>query len=100
MRPAACQNVMLTVVSVRVSFFAINIEEDHINEAHKISNGPNPNSISGLKTINAPINPTNIASHLLIPTISLRKIIASIVANIGTVNISAVAFANSVILSP
>ena len=56
--------------------------------------------ISGLKTINAPINPTHIASHLLIPTISLRKIIANIVAKIGTVNISAVAFANSVILRP
>ena len=83
-----------------VNVFAINIEEDHINDAQRINKGPKPSSISGLKTISAPEKPTSIAIHLLTPTISFKNKIAKIVAKIGTVNISAVAFANSVMLRP
>ena len=98
--PAACQNVMLKVLSVFVKIFAINIEEDHIRDAHNINKGPKPNWTSGLKTIKAPENPINMAIQRLIPTISFKKTMAKIVAKIGTVNIKAVAFANSVILRP
>ena len=88
---------MLVLLSVVVNFFAINNDIDHIKEPHKINKGPRPNSISGRITIIAPINPTTIAVHLLMPTCSLRNKIARIVEKIGTVNMSAVAFESSVI---
>ena len=91
---------MLALLSVVVNFFAINNDIDHIKEPHKINKGPRPNCISGRITIIAPINPTTIAVHLLMPTCSLRNKIARIVEKIGTVNMSAVAFESSVIDMP
>ena len=88
------------MLSVCVNFFAISTDDDHIKEPQSISNGPKPNSISGLRTIRAPKKPISMALHLRIPTTSFKKIMASMVANIGTVNINAVALASSVILNP
>ena len=91
---------MLNVLSVCVNFFAISTDDDHIKEPQSISNGPKPNSISGRRTIRAPKKPINMALHLRMPTTSFKKIMASMVAKIGTVNINAVALASSVILNP
>ena len=98
--PIADQSVIVKFESDLVKIFAMRTEDDQKKQAQRITIGPIPTDMSGLIIIIAPINPIDMAAHLLIPTISPRKKIASNVEKTGTVKPKACVFANSVILSP